>query len=50
MVTGALVADGAVVHVALEVITTVTTSPFARVAEVKDGLLVPAFTPFTCHW
>ena len=29
--------------------TQVTTSPFASVAEVKVGLLVPALTPFIFH-
>jgi hypothetical protein len=50
MVTGALVAVGEAVQVALEVITTVTTSPFVRVVEVKVGLSVPVFTPLTLHW
>jgi hypothetical protein len=27
-----------------------TTDPVANVDEVKVLLLVPAFTPFTCHW
>jgi hypothetical protein len=49
IVTGALVAVGEVVHAALEVITTVTTSPFANVVEVNVALLVPAFAPLTCH-
>ena len=50
IVTGALVAVGEVVQVAFEVITTVTTSPFVIVVEVKVGLSVPAFTPLTLHW
>jgi hypothetical protein len=43
------VAGEPVTQVRLEVITQVTTSALARVAEVKVGLLVPAFTPFTFH-
>jgi hypothetical protein len=50
IVIGALVAVGVAVHVALEVITTVTASPFASVVEVKVGLFVPAFEPLTLHW
>jgi hypothetical protein len=37
-------------QVALLVIRTVTTFPFASVEEVKVALFVPAFTPFTLHW
>ena len=45
-----LVAGEPVEHgLALEVSTTVTESPFANVDDVKVELLVPAFTPFTCH-
>jgi hypothetical protein len=50
IVTGVLVAVGAVIQVAFEVITTVTTSPFAIVEEEKVALSVPAFTPLTLHW
>lgn len=34
----------------LLVITTMTSSLLARVVMVKVLLLVPSFTPFTCHW
>ena len=37
-------------QVALEVITTETTSLLIRVVEEKVGLLVPVFTPFNFHW
>src|SRR5207249_1616747 len=37
-------------HVALEVRTTDTTSPFAKAVVVNVALLVPAFVPFTVHW
>jgi hypothetical protein len=36
-------------QVPLEVIIQVTTLLFAKVVEVKVGLLVPALVPFTCH-
>ena len=36
--------------VAFEVMTTVTTSPLARAAEVNNGLFVPTSTPLTLHW
>jgi hypothetical protein len=39
-----------VVQLALEVITTFTWSPFARELDVNVDELVPAFTPFICHW
>jgi hypothetical protein len=45
-----LVAVGDVVQFVLEVIATVTTSPFARVEELKVGLSVPEFEPLTFHW
>jgi hypothetical protein len=47
---GVLLAVGEVVQFAFEVITTVTISLFASVAEVKVGLFVPAFEPFILHW
>jgi hypothetical protein len=50
IVIGALLAVGVVLHVALDVITTVTTSPFVRVVEVKVGLFVPTFELLTLHW
>lgn len=50
IVTGALVAVGEVVQFALEVITTVTTSPLLNVVEVNIGLSVPAFEPLILHW
>jgi hypothetical protein len=49
IVIGALLAVGVVLHVALDVITTVTTSPFVRVVEVNVGLFVPAFELLTLH-
>jgi hypothetical protein len=49
MVTTLLVAVAAVVQVALEVIITLTWSPFARLLVVNVAELVPAFVPFTCH-
>jgi hypothetical protein len=49
IVIGVLVALGVVAQFAFEVITTDIISPFARVAEVKVGLFVPAFEPFTLH-
>jgi hypothetical protein len=36
-------------HVAVDVITQVTTCPLVNVVVVKVELLVPAFTPFTFH-
>ena len=36
--------------VALLVNTTVTASLLFKVVVAKVALLVPAFTPFTCHW
>lgn len=33
-----------------EVIIQLTTSRFDKPLLVKVGLLVPAFTPLTCHW
>jgi len=48
-VTTLLVAVAAVVQVALEVMVTLTWSPFARLLVVNVGELVPAFTPFICH-
>jgi hypothetical protein len=49
MVSTLLMAVAAVVQVALEVMVTLTWSPFARLLVVNVGELVPAFTPFTCH-
>lgn len=43
-----LVTVGVVVH-ALEVSVQVTISPLANVVDVKVGLLVPTFVPFTFH-
>ena len=37
-------------QLAFEVITTVTTSPLAKVVDVNVGELVPALAPFTFHW
>jgi hypothetical protein len=50
IVTGALLAVGAVVQLAFDVRTTVTASPFASDAEVKVELFVPVFDPLTFHW
>jgi hypothetical protein len=49
IVTGAEVAVDGETQVSFEVITTVTTSPFARLELVNEEP-VPAFTPFTFHW
>ena len=40
---------GVVTQLALEVMTTLTWSPFASALDVKVAELVPAFTPFTAH-
>ena len=45
-----LVAGLPVAQIALEVKTTVTISPFVSAEFVYVALLVPVFTPFTCHW
>jgi hypothetical protein len=45
-----LVTVAGVAQVAFDVITTVTLSLLLSVVVVKLGLLVPTFTPFTCHW
>ena len=44
-----LVAVLTVVQVALEVMLTLTWSPFASVLDVKVPELIPAFAPFICH-
>ncbi len=49
IVTGLLVAVGIVVHGALLVRTTVTTSLLFNVDDEKVALLVPALIPFTFH-
>ena len=43
------VAVDVVVQLALDVMITVTWSPFASELLVKVDALVPALTPFTCH-
>jgi hypothetical protein len=43
------VAVEVVVQLALDVMFTVTWSPFARELLVKVDALVPALTPFICH-
>jgi hypothetical protein len=43
------VAVGVVVQRALDVMITVTWSPFASELLVKVDALVPMLTPFTCH-
>ena len=50
MVMLALVAVVGTAQVALEVNIQVTTAPFVKVVLVKVAELVPALTPFTCHW
>ena len=45
-----LVAVEMVMQLALEVMTTLTWSLLARLLETNVGELVPAFTPFICHW
>ena len=37
-------------HTAFEVMITVILSAFEKVDEVKVLLLLPTFTPLTCHW
>jgi len=49
MVTTLLAVVAAVVQLALEVMVTLTWSPFARLLVVNVGELEPAFTPFICH-
>jgi hypothetical protein len=49
MVTTLLVAAAAAVQLALDVMITLTWSPFASVLEVNVAELVPAFTPLICH-
>ena len=44
-----LVAVAVVVQLALDVMITLTWSPFESVLDVKVGELVPAFIPFICH-
>lgn len=44
------VAVGCVTHVSDEVITTVTTSLFARAAFWYVALFVPTLPPFSFHW
>jgi hypothetical protein len=50
MVIGLDVAGFPETQVKDDVITTVTTSLFARVVLVKVGLFVPRFDPLTFHW
>jgi hypothetical protein len=49
MVTTLLVAVAVVVQLALEVMITLTWSPFASVVDVNVAALVPALVPFICH-
>ena len=49
IVTTLLVAVGVVTQPALDVMITLTWSPFVSVLEVNVEEFVPAFTPFTCH-
>ena len=50
IVTPVLVAVVGAAQVALDVMTTVTTSLLFKTDDVKVGLLVPALVPFTFHW
>lgn len=50
MVMVLLVTTAGTGQVAEEVSTTVTLSALFKPDEVKFGLLVPTFAPFTCHW
>ena len=50
MVITLLVAVDVEVQLALEVMITLTWSPLESELEVNVGELVPALTPFTCHW
>lgn len=51
MVIALLVAGFPVAHgVRLEVISTVTMSPWANAVEVYVLLLIPTLAPFTFHW
>ena len=47
--TTLLVAVAVVVHVAFEVMTTLTWSPLPSELEVNVAELVPTFAPFICH-
>ena len=49
IVISLLVAVVVVMHDALEVMITLTTSLLFNVVEEKKLLFVPAFTPLTCH-
>ncbi len=49
IVTGVAVAVGTVVHVADDVITTVTTSPFPKVLLIYVFAFVPTSEPFNFH-
>ena len=49
MLTTLLAVVGDETQLALEVMITLTWSPFASVLEVNVGELVPTFTPFICH-
>jgi hypothetical protein len=50
MVITLLVAVDVVVQLAFEVMITLTWSPLASVLDVNAAELVPALTPFICHW
>ena len=49
MLTMLLVAVAVVVHVAFDVMMTLTWSALLSVPDVNVAELVPAFTPFICH-
>jgi hypothetical protein len=50
IVTTLLVAVAVVVQLALDVMITLTWSLLVSVVDTNVGELVPAFTPFICHW
>ena len=49
MLTTLLVAVAVVVHVAFEVMMTLTWSPLVSALDVNVAEFVPAFAPFICH-
>jgi hypothetical protein len=50
MVVPRLVTEVGLAHVAFEVRIQVIVCPLDNDEVLKVGLLVPAFTPFICHW
>jgi hypothetical protein len=49
-ITTLLLVAGDMAQGALEVMTTVTMSPLARVEDVNVALFEPTLAPFTFHW